>query len=105
MKHLKSFNEGRNDRKVELESTRTHRKITFDVIDGRIQNIENTTGVRFAFQNGQHYNRNIETWCCNNDFLMYGKDMCPEKKVAGIRVSDIPQGHPLRLVMPGKFRK
>jgi hypothetical protein len=36
---------------------------------------------------------------------MDGKDMSPEKKVMGIKVSDIPLGHELRTLYPGKFRK
>ena len=104
MKHLKSFNEGYS-RKVELESDRTHRKITFDVIGGRMKNIDNQSGVRFPYQEGQPYNRGVETWCCNNNFMMDGKDMCPPKKVYGMRPKDIPMGHPLRSIMPGKFRK
>ena len=104
MKHLKSFNVGIG-RKIELESNRTHRKITFDVIDGRIRNIDNQSGVRFGYQDGQPFNRNIETWCCNNNFTMDGEDMCPEEKLMGMKLSDIPQGHPLRLAYPGKFRK
>jgi hypothetical protein len=35
---------------------------------------------------------------------MDGKDMS-EKKVMGIKVSDIPLGHELRALYPGKFRK
>jgi len=36
---------------------------------------------------------------------MDGKDMCPEPKIFGMRAKDIPQGHPLRSIYPGKFRK
>ena len=36
---------------------------------------------------------------------MDGKDMSPEEKVFGIRTKDIPQGHELRMMFPGKFRK
>jgi hypothetical protein len=49
--------------------------------------------------------RNIETWASNNNFLIDGKDVGPEKKVMGIKVSDIPQGHELRTMYPSKFRK
>ena len=43
-------------------------------------------------------------WACNNLFLIDGKDTCPEKKVFGIRASDIPQGHELRKIYPNKFK-
>jgi hypothetical protein len=72
--------------------------------DGRIKEIENETGIRFPFSVGQILNRNVEVWACNNNFLMDGKDMCPEEKVFGIRKKDIPQGHELRMMFPGKFR-
>ena len=47
--------------------------------------------------------RNVEIWACYNDWLIDGKDTCPEKKVMGIRTKDIPQGHPLRHIYPSKF--
>jgi hypothetical protein len=72
--------------------------------DGRISEIENERHIRFPYSIGQPYNRGLETWACNNGFLMDGKDMCPEKKIFGIKVSDIPQGHEWRHIFPGKFR-
>ena len=73
--------------------------------DGRISSIDNKAGFRFPFSVGQLLQRNIETWACNNDFLIDGKDTCPEEKIFGIKKSDIPQGHELRMLYPGKFRK
>ena len=105
MKKYKEFiNEG-SKRTIELKHKRNQALvITFDVIVGRIQNIVKTNGVRFPYEEGQPYNRGIETWCCNNDYLMDGNDTCPEKKIFGIKQKDIPKGHPLRNIYPGKFR-
>ncbi len=70
----------------------------------RISEIENKTGIRFPFSVGQPLNRNIEVWACNNNFLMDGKDTCPEKKIFGVRASDVPQGHEWRHIFPNKFK-
>jgi hypothetical protein len=70
----------------------------------RISEIENKTGIRFPFSVGQPLNRNIEVWACNNNFLMDGKDTCPEKKIFGVRASDGPQGHEWRHIFPNKFK-
>ena len=72
--------------------------------DRRISEIENKTGIRFPFVVGQPLNRNIEVWACNNNFLMDGKDTCPEKKIFGVRSSDVPQGHEWRHIFPNKFK-
>lgn len=72
--------------------------------DGRIKSIENETGIRFPFSIGQIMSRNIETWACNNNFLMSGKDTCPEKKIFGVKTSDVPKGHEWRHIYPNKFR-
>lgn len=69
----------------------------------QITEIENPRHVRFPFSVGQIMNMGHQTWACNNNYLVNDKDVCPEKKVMGIKVSDIPQGHPLRHLYPGKF--
>lgn len=69
----------------------------------QITEIENPRNVRFPFVVGQVLNMGHQTWACNNNYLVNDKDVCPEKKVMGIKVSDIPQGHPLRHLYPGKF--
>ena len=71
--------------------------------DGRITNIENETGIRFPFSIGQLLQRNVEVWACNNNFSMDGKDTCPEKKIFGVKSSDVPQGHEWRHIFPHKF--
>jgi hypothetical protein len=106
---MKKFEEFINEayaRKVEIVSKRNNSlTIIFDVIGGRIQNIVNNANIRFPYVEGQPFNRGIETWCCNNNFLLDGEDTCPEPKIFGIRTKDIPQGDPLRSIYPGKFRK
>jgi hypothetical protein len=72
--------------------------------DGRITGIENETGIRFPFSVGQLLQRNVEVWACNNNFLMDGKDTCPEKKIFGVKASDVPQGHEWRHIFPNKFK-
>ena len=101
MKHLELY-ESYGDRKVTLESVQK-KTITFDVVLGNIKNIVNNSGIRFPFYEGARYSRNIETWCCNNNFTMDGKDMC-ESKIFGVRTSDVPKGHEWRTLFPKKFR-
>jgi hypothetical protein len=71
--------------------------------DGRITEIENETGMRFPFSVGQLLQRNVEVWACNNNFLMDGKDTCPDKKIFGVKTKDVPQGHEWRHIFPHKF--
>jgi len=105
MKYIKKFNEGFNTSEIIFKNKRNPNLIitVFISRDRRIESIENETGIRFPFSIGQPINRNIESWACNNNFLMDGKDTCPEKKVFGIKSSDIPKGHPLRHLYPNKF--
>jgi len=72
--------------------------------DGKIVEIDNQANIRFPYNIGQTLDMGHQTWACNNHFLVNDKDTCPEEKVFGIRKSDIPQGHELRLMFPGKFR-
>lgn len=71
--------------------------------DGRITEIQNETGMRFPFSVGQVLNRTAEVWACNNNFLMDGKDTCPDKKIFGVKTKDVPQGHEWRHIFPHKF--
>ena len=105
MKHLKRFNENATlETEVNFTSKRNP-NISFSVFktpDGRITRIENCN-VRFPFRVGQMFNRTAEVWACNNNFLMDGKDTCPEKKIFGVRSKDVPQGHEWRHIFPHKF--
>ena len=66
--------------------------------------IENLNNIRFPYVVGQTLNMGHTTWACNNGYLVNNEDPCPEKKIFGMRAKDIPQGHPLRHIYPGKFR-
>jgi len=105
MKNFKEFNESLK-REVKLQHKNNPGLIiTFDVIDGRIYNIKNNSRMRFPYIEGQNYTRNMESWCCNNNFKLNGEDTCPEPKIFGIKASDVPQGHELRYLFPNKFKK
>lgn len=105
MKKYTDFLNENYTKKIKLVSKRNPNLIiTFDVIGGKIQNIVKSNGVRFPYDEGEIYNRGIETWCCNNNYTLNGKDTCPEPKIFGIKTKDIPQGHPLRHIYPNKFK-
>lgn len=74
-------------------------------LGGQIKDIDNKSGVGFPFSVGQTLTRNIETWACNHGFKIDGEDPCPEERIFGVKVSDVPQGHEWRLIYPNKFRK
>jgi hypothetical protein len=107
MRYIKSFNEGSLPEKEVTFINKRNRHMTFSVFktpDGKITRIEKLPNIRFPFQVGQLFNRTIEVWACNNNYLMDGKDTCPEKKIMGMRASDIPKGHELRHIFPHKFK-
>jgi hypothetical protein len=103
MENLELYENYTGERKIVLTS-RQGREILLIILGGRIQSVENNSGVNFPFKVGQSYTRSIETWACNNGFKMDGKSPCPEEKIFGIRKSLIPKGHELRLMYPHKFR-
>ena len=74
------------------------------LVRGDESSIENKSGTMFPFSVGQILNRNIEVWASNNNFLMDGKDTGPEKKIFGVKISDVPKGHEWRHIYPNKFR-
>lgn len=103
MKHLRKFNESLKKEIIYTQKNNRNHIIKIEVTNGRISSIINDRKLRFPFSLGQMFNRGIETWACNNNFLVDGKDLCPKKKVFGINQKDIPQGHELRLMFPNKF--
>ena len=105
MKHLKKFNENK-ETEILFKSKRNTRQtiIVKKDISGKITNIDNNSRIRFPFKIGQMLQRNVETWACNNNFLMNGKDTCLEKKIFGVRASDVPKGHEWRTIYPNKFK-
>jgi hypothetical protein len=108
MKYIKKITENYLNTREIVFTHKRNRTLTITITitpDGFIDDIINDRGVRFPFSKGQRFQRNIESWACNNDYLMNGEDTCPEEKIFGIRVSDIPQGHELRYIYPNKFKK
>jgi len=103
MENLELYENYTNEKTMTLTS-RQDRDLVITLLGGRIQSIDNNSGVNFPFRVGQSYTRSIETWACNNGFKIDGKSPCPEEKIFGIRKSDIPQGHELRMLFPNKFR-
>lgn len=100
----KYLKESVNNKEIILISKRNHRQIKVTMQNNRIFDIENNSNIRFPFSVGQPINRNLETWACTNDFIMDGKDTCIEKKIFGIKVSDIPKTHEWRKIYPNKFK-
>jgi hypothetical protein len=103
MQNLSVFENFNIDKKI-IFTSKQGREILLTVRGGRISEIKNDAEIRFPFSIGQTYTRSIESWACNNQFKIDGNDPCPEEKIFGIRKKDIPQGHPLRLAYPHKFR-
>lgn len=107
MNHLQLF-ESYGERNITLTS-RQGRTITFDVVYGKIQNVSNQSGAHFPFPENMNFQRNVETWACNNGFKWRegqgpDKDPCPEKKIFGVKVSDVPKEHEWRRIFSNKFR-
>ena len=91
-------------RTIELTSNRG-RKISLEVQGGIIISVSNFSGIHFPFVVNQPYNRNVEVWAENHNFLFDGEDLSKkDEKLFGIRVEHYPQGHPLRFIYPNKFR-
>ena len=103
MKHVKIY-ESYSDGEDIILTSRQGRDITFTIKGGRIESIENNTGIGFPYSVGQTANAGMKTWACNNGFKWNGEDPCPEEKIFGIRKKDIPHGHELRLLFPHKFK-
>lgn len=103
MKHILIY-ENYGQKKDMILTSRQGREIRVSVEGGRITSIDNQSGIRFPYVVGQPLNQGIKTWACNNGFKIDGEDPCPEKKIFGVRVSDVPQGHEWRTIFPNKFR-
>lgn len=81
--------------------------VTIEVLmwpNGQITDITNPRNIRFPFVVGQILNMGHKTWACVNGFLVDGKDACGPKKIFGVNVDDVPQGHEWRLIYPNKFK-
>jgi hypothetical protein len=81
----------------------------------RIEEVTNQSNVNFPFAVGASWNRSIESWACNNNFIkietwmnnrmVKQEDPCPEEKIFGVRTKDVPQGHEWRRIFPNKFKR
>lgn len=94
--------------KIVVFSKKVNPKVTITVKtypNGQITDIENEYEVRFPYSVGQVLNMGHRTWACSNGYMVNNEDPCGEKKIFGMRASDIPQGHELRTLYPHKFRK
>jgi hypothetical protein len=103
MENIELYENYSNEKEVVLTS-RQNRDIRITVLGARIQAIVNNSGINFPFKVGQPYTRNIEQWATNNSFSIDGVAPKSETKVFGIRTKDIPNGHELRMLFPGKFK-
>ena len=103
MQYFKTY-EALNDVIRFVSKKNPNLKVVIKTANGRISEIENPNRLRFPYVIGQPISRNLETWACNNDFFMNDNDTCPEEKVFGIRKSQIPKDHPIRLMYPSKFK-
>ena len=103
MENIELYENYSNEKEIILTS-RQNRAIRIIVLGGRIQSIDNNSGVNFPFRVGQQHTRSIEAWATNNSFSINGVAPKSEKKVFGIRAKDIPSGHELRMLFPGKFK-
>lgn len=85
-------------------TSRQGREILLEIKAGRIDSIENNSGVRFPFSVGQPYSMSIKSWAQNNNFKWNGEDIENEKRIFGVKIKDVPPGHEWRYMFPNKFR-
>jgi hypothetical protein len=90
-------------------------EIKVELEGSQIKDVVNNSNTNFPFQVGSSWNRSIESWACNNNFvkietwmnnrMVRTMDPCPEKKIFGVKAKDVPQGHEWRRLFPNKFRR
>jgi hypothetical protein len=87
-------------------TSRQGRKIKIKMTHGKIEEIDNESGVPFPFFTGQPVTVFMKGWACNHGFKWNGENACDpgEKKVFGIKTKYIPKEHEWRKIWPGKFR-
>ena len=105
IEYVQLFENWSREEEIVLTS-RQGRDITIIVQHGKIEEIDNQSGVNFPFFTGQPVTVFMKGWACNQGFKWNGKDACDpgEKKVFGIKAKHIPKGHEWRNIWPGKFR-
>jgi hypothetical protein len=107
-KYIQLFESWNREETIVLtRKNRPHISIEIKVVHGKIEEIDNESGERFPFFTGQPVTVWMKGWACNNGFLWNDEDPCDrgDERVFGIKTKDVPQGHPLRLAYPSKFRK
>ena len=105
MKQYVKLFENWSSEKIITLTSRQGRDIIITVRHGKIEEVDNQSGVRFPFVSGQLVTVFLKSWACNNGFSWDGKDACDpgEKKVFGVKVKDVPKGHEWRSIWPHKF--
>jgi hypothetical protein len=103
MKHIKLYESWNRRSNIVLEN-RMGQTISLEIEHGTIRSIQNDANIRFPFHTGQPVTVFLKSWACTNKFKVNGENPCPEEKVFGIKTKDIPHGHELRRIFPGKFR-
>lgn len=104
MKYVKLFESFFDESEIVL--TKGYHTIIVKTKYGKIEEISNSSQIRFPFFTGQPVTVFMKGWACQHRFKWNGKDACDpgEKKVFGIKTKYIPKGHELRQIYPGKFR-
>lgn len=113
MNHIELY-ENFNQRTMILKH-RNFGEIKVELQGSQIMDVVNNSNTNFPFMTGSSWNRSIESWACNNNFIRIETWMnnrmvreinpCPEEKIFGVRAKDVPQGHEWRRIFPNKFRK
>lgn len=105
MKYIQLFESWHREEEIILTS-RQGRDIKVTVKHGKIEEIDNQSGVTFPFFTGQPVTVFMKGWACNHGFKWNGENACDpgEKKVFGIKAKYIPKEHEWRKIWPGKFR-
>lgn len=91
-----------------LLTSRQGKKILILVQHGKIERIENESGIYFPYVENQPFQTPfVKNWACRNGFKWNGESACDpgEEKIFGIKKKFIPKGHEWRQIWPGKFKK
>lgn len=105
-KYIQLYESWHREEKITLTS-RQGRDIKIIVKHGKIEEIDNQSGVPFPFFTGQPVTVFMKSWACNHGFKWNGESACDpgEKKIFGVKAKFIPKEHEWRKIWPGKFRE
>ncbi|CAB4159473.1 hypothetical protein UFOVP699_209 [uncultured Caudovirales phage] len=107
MKYIALYESWMREEIIVLTS-RQGRTITIELTHGKIQRIDNESGVYFPYVENQPFQTPfVKAWACKNNFKWNGQSACDpgEKKIFGIKTKYVPKGHEWRQIFPGKFKK